>query len=412
MLLYPSFPQSKIENRVSLATAEAVPFGIYIHWPFCLSKCPYCDFNSHVADKVDHARWRAALRAELAAGAARHPGRTVGSVFFGGGTPSLMDPETAGALIADIKTFWPVTDDIEITLEANPGTVEINRFSSFASNGINRVSIGIQALNDRDLKFLGRVHNAAEAMRALDVAANVFDRFSFDLIYARPEHDPKAWRHELREALEIARGHISLYQLTIEPGTQFHTLHQRGDLVVPDEDLATDLYEITQEETKAAGYGCYEVSNHARPGQESRHNLVYWRYGDYLGIGPGAHGREAVIQPDGNTKPMAVRRHRAPEIWLDRVEKQGHGTQEETALVADERLIEMVMMGLRLNEPIPVGRFERIIGKTPREALDSERLETLIASGDLICDQAGLRTTDQGRNRLNGVLRYLFDHSA
>jgi len=397
---------------VSQANAEAVPFGIYIHWPFCLSKCPYCDFNSHVADKVDHARWRAALRAELAAGAARHPGRTVGSVFFGGGTPSLMDPETAGALIADIKTFWPVTDDIEITLEANPGTVEINRFSAFAANGINRVSIGIQALNDRDLKFLGRVHNSAEAMRALDVAANVFDRFSFDLIYARPEHDPKAWRRELREALDIARGHISLYQLTIEPGTQFYTLHQRGDLVVPDEDLATDLYEITQEETSAAGYGCYEVSNHARPGQESRHNLVYWRYGDYLGIGPGAHGREAVIQPDGSTKPMAVRRHRAPEIWLDRVENQGHGTQEEMALAADERLIEMVMMGLRLNEAIPTLRFERIIGKGPREALDSERLETLIVSGDLVCDPSGLRATDQGRNRLNGVLRYLFDHSA
>lgn len=397
---------------MSRIIAEAVPFGIYIHWPFCLSKCPYCDFNSHVAANVDHPRWRTALRAELAAGAARHPGRTVGSVFFGGGTPSLMDPETAGALIADIKTFWPVTDDVEITLEANPGTVEINRFSAFAANGINRVSIGIQALNDRDLEFLGRVHNAAEAMRALDVAANVFERFSFDLIYARPEHDPKAWRRELREALDIARGHISLYQLTIEPGTQFYTMHQRGDLIVPDEDLATDLYEITQEETKAAGYGCYEVSNHARPGQESRHNLVYWRYGDYLGIGPGAHGREAVLQPDGSTKPMAVRRHRAPEIWLDRVEKQGHGTQEETALVADERLIEMVMMGLRLNEPIPVARFERIIGKTPREALNPERLETLIASGDLICDQAGLRTTDQGRNRLNGVLRYLFDHSA
>lgn len=397
---------------MSQANAEAVPFGIYIHWPFCLSKCPYCDFNSHVADKVDHARWRAALRAELAAGAARHPGRTVGSVFFGGGTPSLMDPETAGALIADIKTFWPVTDDIEITLEANPGTVEINRFSAFAANGINRVSIGIQALNDRDLKFLGRVHNSAEAVRALDVAANVFDRFSFDLIYARPGHDPKAWRRELREALDIARGHISLYQLTIEPGTQFYTLHQRGDLVVPDEDLATDLYEITQEETSAAGYGCYEVSNHARPGQESRHNLVYWRYGDYLGIGPGAHGREAVIQPDGSTKPMAVRRHRAPDIWLDRVEKQGHGTQEETALAADERLIEMVMMGLRLNEAIPTSRFERIIGKGPREALDLERLETLIVSGDLVCDLSGLRATDQGRNRLNGVLRYLFDHSA
>ncbi len=397
---------------MSQNSAEAAPFGIYIHWPFCLSKCPYCDFNSHVADKVDHARWRAALRAELAVGAARHPGRTVGSIFFGGGTPSLMDPETAGALIADIKAFWPVTDDIEITLEANPGTVEINRFSAFAANGINRVSIGIQALNDRDLKFLGRVHNAAEAMRALDVAANVFDRFSFDLIYARPEHDPDAWRRELREALDIARGHISLYQLTIEPGTQFYTLHQRGDLVVPDEDLATDLYEITQEETKAAGYGCYEVSNHARPGQESRHNLVYWRYGDYLGIGPGAHGREAVIQPDGSTKPMAVRRHRAPEIWLDRVEKQGHGTQEETALVAGERLIEMVMMGLRLNETIPTARFERIVGKGPRDVLDQERLETLIVSGDLICDQTGLRTTDQGRNRLNGVLRYLFDTSA
>ncbi|MDP2699198.1 radical SAM family heme chaperone HemW [Thalassospira sp.] len=390
-------------------TPETVPFGIYIHWPFCLSKCPYCDFNSHVADKVDHARWRAALRAELAAGAQRHPGRVVGSVFFGGGTPSLMDPETAGALIADIKTFWQVSDDLEITLEANPGTVEINRFAAFAANGINRVSIGIQALNDRDLKFLGRLHNAEEALRALDVASRVFDRFSFDLIYARPDHDPVAWRRELREALDIARGHISLYQLTIEPGTKFHTLHQRGELIIPGEDLATDLYEITQEETAAAGYRCYEVSNHARPGQESRHNLVYWRYGDYLGIGPGAHGREAVIQPDGTTKPMAVRRHRAPDIWLDRVEKHGQGTQEETPLSDGERLTEMVMMGLRLDETIPPARFARIGGAGPRDLLDNDRLDALIVSGDLVCDGAGLRATAQGRNRLNGVLAYLFD---
>ena len=396
---------------MSAASSEIVPFGIYIHWPFCLSKCPYCDFNSHVANSVDHARWRTALRAELAFGAARHPGRVVGSVFFGGGTPSLMDPETAGALIEDIKSFWAVSDDLEITLEANPGTVEIDRFSAFAANGINRVSIGIQALNDRDLKFLGRLHNADEAMRALDVATSVFDRFSFDLIYARPEHDPKAWRAELREGLKIANGHISLYQLTIEPGTQFYTLHQRGDLVVPGEDLATELYEITQEETERAGYRCYEVSNHAKPGQESRHNLVYWRYGDYLGIGPGAHGREAVVGTDGNTTPMAVRRHRAPDIWLDRVEKHGHGTQEETVLEADERLLEMVMMGLRLNETIPPARFNRIIGKGPREVLATDRLETLIESGDLVCDSAGLRATDQGRNRLNGVLAYLFDHA-
>jgi oxygen-independent coproporphyrinogen-3 oxidase len=396
---------------VSATSSETVPFGIYIHWPFCLSKCPYCDFNSHVANSVDHTRWRAALRAELAHGAARHPGRMVGSVFFGGGTPSLMDPETAGALIEDIKSFWAVTDDLEITLEANPGTVEIDRFSAFAANGINRVSIGIQALNDRDLKFLGRVHSAEEAMRALDVATSVFDRFSFDLIYARPDHDPKAWRAELREGLGIANGHISLYQLTIEPGTQFYTLHQRGDLVVPDEDLATELYEITQEETERAGYRCYEVSNHARPGQESRHNLVYWRYGDYLGIGPGAHGREAVVGGDGTTTPMAVRRHRAPDVWLDRVEQHGHGTQEETALEADERLLEMVMMGLRLNETIPTARFNRIIGKGPRDVLEQDRLETLIESGDLICDSAGLRATDQGRNRLNGVLAYLFDHA-
>jgi oxygen-independent coproporphyrinogen-3 oxidase len=393
-------------------TEETVPFGIYIHWPFCLSKCPYCDFNSHVAQNVDHLRWRKALRAELAFGAARHPGRTVGSVFFGGGTPSLMDPETAGALIEDIKAFWPVSDDLEITLEANPGTVEIDRFAAFAANGVNRVSIGIQALNDRDLEFLGRVHNAAEGRRALDVAARVFDRFSFDLIYARPEHDPEAWRRELREGLEIAKGHISLYQLTIEPGTRFYTLHQRGELQVPGEDLAAELYDITQEETRAAGYGCYEVSNHARPGQESRHNLVYWRYGDYLGIGPGAHGREAVVQPDGHVVPMAVRRHRAPDIWLDRVEKLGHGTQEEMALDADERLIEMVMMGLRLNETIPTERFRRIINAAPRDVLDSDRLDTLITSGDLVCDEAGLRATEQGRNRLNGVLGYLFDRMA
>jgi oxygen-independent coproporphyrinogen-3 oxidase len=392
-----------------LITPEAVPFGIYIHWPFCLSKCPYCDFNSHVANHVDHARWRAALRAELAVGAARHPDRVVGSIFFGGGTPSLMDPETAGALIADIKTYWRVADDVEITLEANPGTVEIDRFSAFAANGINRVSLGIQALNDRDLEFLGRVHNAAEARRALDVAATVFDRFSFDLIYARPDHNPDAWRRELRDGLDIARGHISLYQLTIEPGTRFYTLHQRGELKVPGEDLAAALYDITQEETELAGYRCYEVSNHAKPGQESRHNLVYWRYGDYLGIGPGAHGREAVVSADGHITPMAVRRHRAPDIWLDRVEKLGHGSQEEVALDRDERLIEMVMMGLRLNEAIPLSRFDRVAGAGPRDVLDAERLETLIVSGDLICDGAGLRATQQGRNRLNGVLGYLFD---
>jgi oxygen-independent coproporphyrinogen-3 oxidase len=387
----------------SIAPAiETSPFGIYIHWPFCKSKCPYCDFNSHVRDGVEQAGWRQALLAELDHYAAETGGRRVESIFFGGGTPSLMDPATAAALIQRIADRWDLAADAEITLEANPTSVEAGRFRDFRAAGVNRVSLGVQALDAAALRFLGRQHDVAEALAALDLARQTFPRFSFDLIYARPEQSLAAWRDELDRALALAGDHLSLYQLTIEEGTAFAPAHARGDFILPDEDLAAALYELTQERLEAAGLPAYEISNHARPGEESRHNLVYWRYGDYLGIGPGAHGRLTLAGDK-----LATRQLRAPETWLAAVEQRGHGTQERVPIVAGERLEEMLMMGLRLAEGIPRSRFRRESGGEPETILDATQIARLVDGGFLTLDGERLRATAAGRQRLNALLAAL-----
>lgn len=373
--------------------------SIYVHWPFCRSKCPYCDFNSHVSASIDHARWRAALLREIDHYAGRTPGRTVTSVFFGGGTPSLMEPATAAAVIEHIGKRWRLDKGVEITLEANPTSVEAALLAGFRSAGVNRVSLGVQALNDADLKFLGREHSAREALEAVDIAARLFDRFSFDLIYARPGQTVAAWEAELRQALSYAVGHISAYQLTIEEGTPFHLRHARGEFRIPDEDTGAALYEATQDVLAQAGLPSYEISNHARPGEESRHNLAYWRYADYAGIGPGAHGRLTLAGDK-----IATRQHRAPQIWLERVERDGHATQAELPVSVEERLTEMLMMGLRTVEGVPAERFIRETGQPLESALDSARLARLTEGGFLIADAAGLRATAEGRQRLNALL--------
>src|SRR5215218_5102490 len=303
-------------------------FGVYVHWPFCASKCPYCDFNSHVRHQpVDEERFVAAFRREIAHMAARSPGRRVSSVFFGGGTPSLMRPETVGALLDAVAGAWAVERGAEVTLEANPTSVEAERFRGYRAAGVNRVSLGVQALNDPDLRRLGRMHTAAEALAAVRVAASIFERSSFDLIYARPDQTPRAWTAELKEAIGYAAEHLSLYQLTIEPGTAFERLHAAGALVVPDADAARALFDATQTTCDAHGLRAYEISNHARPGAESRHNLVYWRYGEYVGVGPGAHGR--LVSSNAR---IATATEKHPESWLADVEEDGHGIVEEEPL--------------------------------------------------------------------------------
>lgn len=376
--------------------------AVYVHWPFCRSKCPYCDFNSHVSASIDHARWRAALLREIDHYADRTPGRTITSIFFGGGTPSLMEPGTVAAVIEHISRRWRLDEGVEITLEANPTSVEAALLTGFRSAGVNRVSLGVQALNDADLKFLGREHSAREALAAVDIAARLFDRFSFDLIYARPGQTVDGWIAELRQALSQAVGHISAYQLTIEEGTPFHLRHARGEFQIPDEDTGAALYEATQAVLEESGLPAYEISNHARPGEESRHNLAYWRYADYAGIGPGAHGRLTLAEGK-----IATRQHRAPQIWLERVERDGHATQAELPVLPEERLTEMLMMGLRTVEGVPAERFLRETGEQMRAALDAERLERLVEGGFLIADEAGLRATAEGRQRLNALLPVL-----
>ncbi|WP_452028641.1 radical SAM family heme chaperone HemW [Azospirillum palustre] len=374
-------------------------FAIYVHWPFCKSKCPYCDFNSHVRERVDHDRWRAGLLRELDHYADLTAGRTVTSIFFGGGTPSLMEPSTVGAIVDRVAQRWTVADGLEVTLEANPTSVEADKFRAFRSAGIDRVSLGIQALDDASLKFLGREHTAAEATGAIELAARIFDRFSFDLIYARPGQTVAAWQAELARALDYAVGHLSVYQLTIEQGTAFYPLHARGDLVLPDEDLAGDLYEATQSQLTAAGLPAYEISNHARPGEESRHNLTYWRYGDYVGIGPGAHGRLTL---DG--EKFATRAHRAPEIWLERVERDGHGAAAPDPIDRDARGTELLMMGLRLTEGVRLARLTEETGRSLDDFVDPAALSRLIDGDFLTRDADRLVATPEGLQRLNAVL--------
>ena len=377
-------------------------FALYVHWPFCKAKCPYCDFNSHVRSGVDHERWRRALLAELDHFAALTPGRRLDSIFFGGGTPSLMAPATVAAVIDRAIRHWRPAPDIEITLEANPTSVEAERFKGFRAAGVNRVSLGVQALDDAHLRFLGREHGTAEALAAVELAASIFERHSFDLIYARPGQAAPAWEAELRRALTFANGHLSLYQLTIEQGTRFHAMVEQGRLVPLDEDTQAALYELTQELLGGAGLPAYEISNHARPGQESRHNLVYWRYGDYAGIGPGAHGRLTL---DG-TK-LATRTARVPERWLAAVEGDDHGEELRERVDAKAQLVEALMMGLRLTEGIPLAQLERIGGRSWRNGIDATGLARSLDAGWLAMTDGRLVATPAGRQRLDGVLRDL-----
>ncbi|MGZ9097235.1 MAG: radical SAM family heme chaperone HemW [Micavibrio sp.] len=383
-------------------TDPSTLFGLYVHWPFCLSKCPYCDFNSHVQERVDQDAWRSALLREINYYAALMPGRKLTSIFFGGGTPSLMPPETVAAVIDEAQKLWAFSNDIEITLEANPTSVEAGKFRAFRQAGVNRVSLGIQSLREVDLVFLGRKHNVGEARQAIDIAAATFDRFSFDLIYARPQQTVAAWREELNEALTLSGGHISLYQLTIEPGTAFHTQHARGDFMIPNDVVAGELYEVTQEILGAAGMPAYEISNHAKMGEESRHNLTYWRYGDYAGVGPGAHGRITV-----KGQKIATRAHRAPDIWLKNVSEQGHGAHPFEEVTPDQRMTEALMMGLRLSEGVPLARLEHESGKTSDNFFDPKKIKSLCDEGYLSMANDHITATAAGRQRLNALLSYL-----
>jgi putative oxygen-independent coproporphyrinogen III oxidase len=375
-------------------------FGVYVHWPFCRSKCPYCDFNSHVSHHlIDQARFVRAFTAEIAAMAARTPGRTVSSVFFGGGTPSLMEPATVASVLDAIAHHWRVDGNIEVTLEANPTSVEAERFAGYRAAGVNRVSLGVQALDNAALAALGRTHTADEALAAVAIARRHFERYSFDLIYARPGQTPAAWQAELSRAIAQAASHLSLYQLTIEPETPFAALHAGGKLVIPDEDRARDLYDVTQEVCSAAGLPAYEISNHARPGAECRHNLVYWRYHEYAGIGPGAHGR---LDVDGVRRATATERR--PEAWLGLVESQGHGVTTDEPLTSAQQADEFLLMGLRLAEGIDLGRFERLAGAP----LPAGQIAHLEGHGLVETTGAGrLRVTPAGFPVLNAVVTEL-----
>jgi oxygen-independent coproporphyrinogen-3 oxidase len=377
------------------------PLAVYIHWPFCRSKCPYCDFNSHVRDRVDPARWTRALLADLGDQARMLPEYQVASVFFGGGTPSLMPPETVAALLERIGRRWPLAADLEVTLEANPNSAEADRFRAFAAAGVNRLSLGVQALDPAALQFLGRRHDRAEAIAAIESARRSFARFSFDLIYARPGQTVAAWRRELDEALALAGDHLSLYQLTIEPGTAFAAAAVRGDLVPADEEISAGLFEVTQDRLAAHGMPAYEISNHARPRAECRHNLAYWRYQDYAGIGPGAHGRLTL----GGVK-HATRQHRAPERWLAAVEATGSGREEIAAIARDATIVEMLMMGLRLAEGIARTRIEHAAAQEV-ETLFPDALPRLVEGGFLSLDADRLAATAAGRQRLDAVLAAL-----
>ncbi|MFD2204831.1 radical SAM family heme chaperone HemW [Kiloniella antarctica] len=401
-----------MQSSTLLPAAARRGFGIYIHWPFCLKKCPYCDFNSHVREDVSQERWRAALLQELDHYAeilkkSGGEGRIVSSVFFGGGTPSLMAPETAGALIDRIRQHWPSRNDLEITLEANPTSVEAGKFSAFSQAGINRVSLGIQSLNDDDLRFLGREHSAQEALQAIDIARKYFDRFSFDLIYARPDQDVVSWRKELERALAEGTEHLSLYQLTIEENTAFHGARRRGELSELNPDKAAELYDLTNEIMENKGMPNYEISNYARPGQESRHNLTYWKYGDYIGIGPGAHGRLTLADNSTLGKKMATRQHRVPEIWLDTVEQAEHATRTYSTVSIPERFEEMMMMGLRLEEGINLQAIKDETGDNLHDLVDAKKLNQLCAEKLVVVTTGKIIATPSGRTRLNSLLSYL-----
>jgi len=381
------------------------PFGLYIHWPFCLSKCPYCDFNSHVREKVEQRRWKEALLKELTHASYENPQGVLSSIFLGGGTPSLMDPDTVASLVETATSLFATTPDLEVTLEANPSTVEAKKFEAFRNAGVNRLSIGIQSLRDAALTFLGRRHSAQEALKALDIAATYFPRYSFDLIYARPHQTRAAWKAELKEALTYATGHLSLYQLTIEPQTAFATRLTRGETMTLEEDPAASLYELTEDMMNEAGLPSYEVSNYAAPSQECQHNLLYWNFENYIGIGPGAHGR---VTREG--VKYATSRHKAPETWLTAVEKEGHGLQIIESLSSEERLQELTLMGLRLTKGLSLKRLQEETGLSPGEAYPG--LSLLEKEGLLIQTPTHLIPTREGRLKLNGLIAFLLKNSA
>ncbi|WP_409529859.1 radical SAM family heme chaperone HemW [Shinella sp.] len=386
------------DMRPSILTDLSDPgFGVYVHWPFCAAKCPYCDFNSHVRHQpVDQPRFVQAFLKEMATMRRVTGSRTVTSIFMGGGTPSLMAPETVDAILNGIARHWHVPDGIEITLEANPSSVEAERFRGYRAAGVNRVSLGVQALNDRDLKFLGRLHDVADALKAIKLARDIFPRMSFDLIYARPNQAVAEWDLELKEAVSYAVDHLSLYQLTIEEGTPFYGLHKAGKLIVPDGEQSAVLYEATQEITEREGMPAYEVSNHARPGCESRHNLTYWRYGDYVGIGPGAHGRLTT----GGAK-IATATERKPEAWLGLVETEGHGMIEQELLEREAQADELLLMGLRLKEGVDLARWQSLSGRDP----DPDREQFLIVHGFIErLGNSRLRCTPAGMLILDAVV--------
>ena len=376
--------------------------GIYVHWPFCKAKCPYCDFNSHVRHHgVDPASFGDALADELAWFAGQTPGRTVTSVFFGGGTPSLMPPAIVGQVIDAVASLWPIADDVEITLESNPTSAEAANFAGYRSAGVNRVSVGIQALNEADLKYLGRQHSVEEGLAAFQMAARIFPRTSFDLIYARPGQTPDQWKSELSRALAEQAGHMSLYQLTIEPETAFFRLHEAGQLVTPHEDHAAEMYEITRDLTSAAGLPAYEVSNHARAGHECRHNMLYWTYGEYAGVGPGAHSR--LVADDGSRRALATEKH--PETWLNSVSADCNGVVEDAVVAGEDAAHEYLLMGMRTTEGVSLRRIERMSGRR----LDRPQLDHLVADGlvSLMQDEDSIVATPAGRQVLNSVIEHI-----
>ena len=383
----PSYGRQEEGQPFDKRRANGGGLALYIHWPFCVSKCPYCDFNSHVRESVDQAAWRDALLADLAYEASRTPGLKLGSIFFGGGTPSLMDPATVAALIEAAERHWGFEGAPEITLEANPSSVEAARFADLAAAGVSRVSLGLQSLDDEALRFLGRAHGVAEGLAALETAQRHFGRVSFDLIYALPGQSEAVWADELGRALSFGTGHLSLYQLTIEPGTRFATMAAKGELEPADPDHGATLYELTQAMTGEAGLPAYEISNHARPGEESRHNLTYWRYGSYAGVGPGAHGRRGGA---------STRRHKKPENWLSALARNGHGIEEETPIAPEEAATEALLMGLRLREGVALARIEGIA--------DWDAVRVLEAQGLLRRDAERLRATSAGLLLLDAVL--------
>ncbi len=393
-------------------------FGVYVHWPFCTAKCPYCDFNSHVRTAIDEDGWVDGILSELdwvagKQGASARPiaaayeratnknfRPVVETIFFGGGTPSLMQGRSVGRILQKIAALWPMANDPEITLEANPASADAARFADYRAAGVNRVSLGVQALNDADLKKLGRLHDVAEARAALKMAMGVFDRVSLDLIYARPGQSDAAWRGELKEALDFGTGHLSLYQLTIEPETPYALLHRNGSLQIPDDDMAAGLYETTQELTEAAGVPAYEISNHARPGAESRHNLIYWRYGEYAGVGPGAHGR--LNLGGRRTATAAIK---LPERWRDTVGKSGHGFAERMTVSNDEASREHLLMNLRLAEGLDLAAYEQRWGARPQ----AQKITAMAQQGFVTLDGDTLTATPSGRLLLNSVIEKLLN---